>query len=148
VTKVGLQLGRTCSRDDGTKEDRVDIGVLIVDDQQDIRVILRRLVEQAGSGIFVAGEAANGQDAIELADELDPAMIVLDAQMPGMDGLETAGLIRERRPDQMIILCTAFVDEETRRRAQSAGIGLAISKSQLRDVPAAIRNAVLGATDG
>jgi CheY-like chemotaxis protein len=111
---------------------------LIVDDQADIRLLIRRLIEIADEDVFVSGEAASGREAIERADELAPDVIVLDERMPDLDGLQTARLILERRPGQPIILCTAYVDDGLERRAQAVGIQICLAKSELRDLPAAI----------
>ena len=88
----------------------MDNGILIVDDQEDIRHLIRMIVERANRGLFVTGEAADGQRALDQLDEADPSVVVLDQMMPGMNGLETAALIRERRPGQPMILCSAYLD--------------------------------------
>ncbi|HMC79164.1 MAG TPA: response regulator, partial [Acidimicrobiia bacterium] len=61
----------------------VQIPVLVVDDMDDMRALVRLVVRTANEGLVVAGEAANGSEAIDLVDTLDPAVIVLDELMPG-----------------------------------------------------------------
>ena len=102
------------------------IQVLVVDDTDHVRKMLRSMLEL--DGFDVVGEAANGAEAIELCDAVDPDVVVLDYKMPGLDGLATASRIRARRPRQMVILYTAFLDEDIERRASSIGITLCIGK--------------------
>ena len=76
----------------------------------------------------VVGSAANGADALKEMVEADPDVVVLDYKMPGLDGLTTARLIREDRPDQAIILYTAFLDDILEKRAAKAGVALCVGK--------------------
>ena len=100
--------------------------VMVVDDTDHMRKMLRNILEL--DGFDVAGEAASGEQALELVDGADPDVLVLDYMMPGMDGLETARQIRERRPSQVIILYTAFLDPEVERAAEEAGVDLCLAK--------------------
>ncbi len=118
------------------------IAALIVDDQEDIRLLLRLIIEAANHGLRVAGEATDGTDALECIDALDPQVVVLDRMMPGMDGLECAALIRARRPDQVIVMCTAHVDEEMRTRALALGVSSVVSKKYMSRIADEIRAAV------
>ncbi|HUF32878.1 MAG TPA: response regulator [Acidimicrobiales bacterium] len=102
------------------------IKVMVVDDTDHVRRMLRNMLEL--DGFEVTGEAASGADAITLADAVPPDAIVMDYKMPEMDGLVTAAAIRERHPDQVIILYTAFVSPELERRARDAGVALVIGK--------------------
>lgn len=111
------------------------IGTLIVDDEPDLRLLLRMGIELRNQGLFVAGEAATGADALEMLDEADPAVVVLDQMMPGMDGLETAARILARRPDQKIVLFSAFLDDEVQRRALERGVTMCVPKQRLRELP-------------
>jgi len=122
----------------------VAIGVLIVDDQLEVRVLLRRILESAGSGFVVTGEAGSGREAVEQAGLLDPAVVVLDERMPDMDGIQTAARIREQRPEQRIILFSAYVDDRLARKAQAAGINACVDKSGFRAMPETIRRVVAG----
>jgi chemotaxis response regulator CheB len=80
--------------------------VLIVDDNQAIRRFLRRTVEKETS-FTVVGEACNGADAIEATERLHPDVIILDINMPVMDGVEAAPLIKRAFPPVRIIVCTS-----------------------------------------
>ena len=62
--------------------------VLLVDDEEDIREGISRKMDWLGLGFSLVGEAANGQDALELAESLRPDVILTDIKMPFMDGLE------------------------------------------------------------
>lgn len=119
------------------------ISTLIVDDQPDIRLLLRVMINASNSGFVVAGEAASGLDALGLVETLDPDVIVLDQMMPGMTGLEVAEKILSRRPEQVILLCTAFLSEEIRTKAAEIGIAGCIPKADARLVPARLMQAVV-----
>lgn len=93
---------------------------------------------EAVAGLFVKGEAATGREALDRLDEIDPDVIVLDQRMPEMSGLQTAELILKRRPGQPIILCSAYIDESIRRRAEAAGIRICLAKTDVGRMPAAL----------
>jgi two-component system response regulator YesN len=119
----------------------VAIPVLVVDDMDDMRTLVRFVVELANEGLKMAGEASSGLEAIELVEELDPAVIVLDELMPGLRGLETAERILARRPNQPIILFSAYLDDEMQDAALRLGITACMSKSDYLRLPDAIRAA-------
>jgi DNA-binding NarL/FixJ family response regulator len=119
----------------------MQIPVLVVDDMDDMRALVRLVVRTANEGIVVAGEAANGSEAIELADTLDPAVIVLDELMPGLGGLETARRILTRRPHQRIVLFSAYLDDRIRDAARDVGITACLSKVDYENLPEIIRAA-------
>lgn len=120
----------------------MDIGTLIVDDQDDVRMLVRMIIELANEGLFVKGEAANGVEALERLEGDDPVVIVLDQMMPDMTGLETAAEIRSRRPTQIIVLCSAFMSDEMVEQAHAAGVRWCVSKDDVRKLPDVIRAAV------
>ena len=62
------------------------LGALIVDDEEDIRALLRVIIDTADEGLFVCGEAGDGHESLDMIDELEPAVVVLDQRMPGLDG--------------------------------------------------------------
>lgn len=123
------------------KGGQVKIGALIVDDEDDVRRLIRIIIEAANRGLFVSGEAANGHEALDQLDQCNPHVVVLDQMMPGMTGLETAELIRARRPRQPMILFTARLDADLRDQAEAAGIMISLSKERFNEIPAAIREA-------
>jgi CheY-like chemotaxis protein len=101
--------------------------VLIVDDNAPIRRILRRLFTT--NEFCVPGEAANGQEAIERAEELKPDLIVMDLSMPVMNGLQAAPVIHRLLPRVPIILFSEYADVISERDRQSTGASAVISKS-------------------
>jgi CheY-like chemotaxis protein len=111
------------------------VGTLIVDDEADLRLLIRLAIEGRNEGLYVSGEAADGESALEQIDDLDPDVVVLDQMMPGMDGIETASRMLEGRPNQRIVLFTAFLDAELQRKAAGVGIEACMSKSELKQLP-------------
>jgi len=102
------------------------IRVMVVDDTDHVRGMLTSMLSL--DGFAVVGEAASGQAALDVIDDADPDVVVVDYKMPVMDGLATARRIRERREAQVMILYTAYVDDELERAATEAGISLCIGK--------------------
>jgi DNA-binding NarL/FixJ family response regulator len=79
------------------------VGVLVVDDQVIFRDVAREVIE-ATADFELLGEATSGQHALAVVGELCPDLVLLDLRMPGMDGIETAGLIRKAHPDSVVVL--------------------------------------------
>lgn len=116
-----------------------DIRVLLVDDEEDIRLVMRVGLDLANEDLVVVGEAADGQAALDLADELDPTIVVLDQRMPGLSGIETAARLLERRPGQRMMLCSAFLDDRLRAEATAAGFQRCIRKDEIPNLPEMLR---------
>lgn len=87
------------------------ISVLIVDDHAVVRVGLRALLELHGN-FRVIGEAACGEEALRLAREEIPDVIVLDIRMPGMNGIEACQEIKSVAPEAKVIMLTSYADDE------------------------------------
>jgi CheY-like chemotaxis protein len=102
--------------------------VIVVDDTAHVRAMLAEMLEI--DGFLVVGQAGTGAQAIAIADQEDPDVVVMDYQMPGMNGLEAARRIRARRSEQSIILYTAYLDEELKRRAREAGVAVCVGKTE------------------
>jgi YesN/AraC family two-component response regulator len=111
---------------------------LIVDDEADIRLLLRAIIEDADHGLEVVAEAENGTNAIERCREVQPDIVVLDQRMPDVTGLQAAERILAERPDQPIILFSAYLDAEMMRAASALGVRACISKQNAADIPAAL----------
>lgn len=91
------------------------VRILLVDDSQLMRRCLRTLLEQHGSW-QICEEASNGQEAVEKAQQAAPDVIVLDFQMPKMNGLDAAREIRRRSPDVPILMVTLHMSPQSRIR--------------------------------
>ena len=96
------------------------IRVLIVDDHIVVRLGLRTLI-QSQPDMQVAGDAANGLDAVALASETNPDVILLDLRMPECDGVGTVRRIRANRPSARILMLSSFGSEEDIYQALQAG---------------------------
>lgn len=84
------------------------VTVLAVDDQEVFRRVARGLIE-ATPGFEQVGEAASGPEALELAAELHPDLVLIDVRMPGMDGIETARRLAE--VDESAVVVLTSIDE-------------------------------------
>ena len=82
--------------------------VLLVDDEEDIREGISRKMDWLGLGFSLVGEAANGQDALELAETLRPDVILTDIKMPFMDGLELCRILTDRLPASRFVVFSGF----------------------------------------
>ncbi len=93
--------------------------ILLADDEALIRLDLREMLTEAGHEIV--GEAANGQEAVQLAQELHPDIVIMDVKMPVMDGLTAAQQITE---DEIapVLLLTAYSQQDIVARATEAGV--------------------------
>ena len=96
------------------------IRILIVDDVPQVRRELRTLLPLLAS-IEIVGEAENGQSAIELATVLQPDVILMDVEMPMVDGITATRLIKQQCPAARIIILSIHNDEAVRTQARSAG---------------------------
>lgn len=103
-------------------------GVLIVDDQEPFRSASRMVVELA-DGFEVVGEAATGEQAVQLAEELKPDLVLMDINLPGIDGLEATRQIVSRLPTAKVIIMSTYEAAEYENRALEAGAVAFISKS-------------------
>lgn len=93
--------------------------ILLADDEALIRLDLREMLTEAGHEIV--GEAANGQEAVQLAQELRPDIVIMDVKMPVMDGLTAAQQITEAEIAPVLLL-TAYSQQDIVARATEAGV--------------------------
>ena len=107
--------------------------ILIVDDSSLVRQRLRDLLQQHPNW-DVCGEAANGRDAIDKVQELNPDVIVLDFLMPGMDGLQAAREIGKVVPSTPILMFTMHMSRQLMHEARKVGIQGAVAKSDVTRV--------------
>ena len=102
--------------------------VLIVDDSPIMRKVVGQLFTREGD-FEVCGEAENGQEAIEKAVNLKPALIVTDLSMPVMNGLVAARILKKLKPNIPIILYSAHIDPYVEKEALAAGASAVVPKS-------------------
>jgi len=122
------------------------ITVLLADDHSLVRRGFRRILEDDPS-IVVVGEASDGEEAIRLAEELQPRVIVMDCAMPGTSGLIATRRILERSPDVAILMLSMHAEETLVRQAMEAGARGYILKSALDlDLAAAVNRVAAGET--
>jgi DNA-binding NarL/FixJ family response regulator len=102
--------------------------ILIADDNLFIREALCTFFEQ--DEFNVCGEAENGKEAVDKAQELHPDLILLDLSMPVMNGLEATRVLKRMMPEVPVIMLSADVDSSTEKAARSAGVWALVSKSE------------------
>jgi len=93
--------------------------LLLADDHKLLRQGLRRAVEEAG--FDVVGEAGDGEEAVRLAVELQPDLVLMDVTMPVLDGIEATRRLRQSCPEARVVILTMHGEEETVTRALRAG---------------------------
>src|SRR3984885_6793566 len=118
---------------------------LIVDDSDLVRRSLR-MVLQANPDWEICGEAADGVSAVEMFKELRPNIVILDFQMPGINGIETARRMAEIAPAVPVVLFTQHASADLERHAHEVGIRSVVSKTNAFPMVGMIQ-ALLGPTD-
>ena len=113
---------------------------LIVDDEEDMRVLLRATIDRANRGLEVVAEAASGEEAIAVRPTLELDVIVLDHRMPGLSGLETAVAFLSTEPDLPIVLYSAFIDDDVVEQARRAGVRKCVTKGDTAGLIRALRD--------
>ena len=109
------------------------IKLLLVDDQSIVRQGLRmRLLMEPD--IVVIGEASSGEQAIELVESLTPDIVLMDVEMPGMDGITATAALRENTSQSAVVIMSIHDDVQTRARAQAAGAAAFVEKSGTLEV--------------
>ena len=96
--------------------------LLIVDDERPFRQGIRYAIDWELHGIEVVGEAANGQDAVEMVKEYSPDIILTDVVMPVIDGVEFSRIARSMVPDVYIIILSAYSDPDWMQQAVGVGV--------------------------
>src|SRR3954469_4663924 len=122
------------------------ITVLLADDHAIVRRGFRRLLEDDPS-IIVVGEASDGEEAIRLATELKPNVVVMDAAMPGTNGLAATQAISDRLPDVSVLMLSMHSEQTLVRQALAAGARGYVLKNALDlDLAAAVKLVAAGET--
>lgn len=102
--------------------------VLLVDDEEEIRSGISRKIDWSSLGFALVGEAGNGEEALELCDQLRPDVVLTDIKMPFMDGLELCRHLRQSLPGAKLVVFSGFDDFEYARQAVSMGVSEYILK--------------------
>ena len=120
------------------------ITVLLVDDHALVRKGFRRMLED-DAAISVVGESSDGEDAVRLAVELKPKVIVMDCALPGLSGIDATRRIRARMPDAIVLMLSMHSEDTLVRQALEAGARGYILKSALElDLVSAIKRVAEG----
>ncbi len=106
-----------------------DVRVLIIDDQLPFREAARMVVEMT-DGFEVAGEAENGEEGVEMTQALGPDLVLMDVQMPGIDGLEATRRIRGLSHPPPVVVMSTHESGDYRETALDAGALAFIPKSE------------------
>jgi DNA-binding NarL/FixJ family response regulator len=119
-----------------------DLRVLLAEDHSLMREAVRLVLDEA-DGMEVVGEAENGEQALQLAAQTQPDVVLLDIRMPGMDGLRCLELLRERHPDVTVAILSSLDEPEQINAALRRGAaGYIIKTISPGDLPAALRQMV------
>lgn len=122
------------------------ISVLLVDDHSLVRRGFRRMLEDA-SDIAVVGEAGDGEEAIRLAQQFKPDVIVMDCALPGMSGLTATRRILEEFPDGKVLMLSMHSEDTLVRQALAAGArGYVLKNAVNLDLVDAVRRVAAGET--
>jgi two-component system invasion response regulator UvrY len=113
------------------------VRVLAVDDQPVFLAVVREVVDST-PGFRWVGDAASGEAALDAVDQLEPALVLLDVQMPGIGGIETARRICATHPDVVVVLISVEKGLATRPEVAESGAAAFVRKQDLG--PSMLRN--------
>lgn len=127
-------------------EEKKKITVLLVDDHSLVRRGFRRMLEDEAD-MRVVGEAGNGEEAVKLAKELAPQVVVMDCALPGINGLQATRQIMDDSPDTAVLMLSMHSESTWVRQAIDAGAKGYVLKNALElDLGSAIRKVASGET--
>lgn len=113
--------------------------ILLVDDEEELRAGIRRRIDWESLGFTLAGEAANGQDALELAEQIRPDVVLTDIKMPFMDGLTLCRTLKQQLPAVRLVIFSGFDEFDYARQA----IGMNVFEYLLKPITSAELSDVL-----
>jgi DNA-binding NarL/FixJ family response regulator len=122
------------------------VKVVVVDDQTAVREGLVTILELM-PGVEVVGAASDGDEAVALAAERDPDVVLMDLRMPRVDGVEATRRIREQHPRTQVVVLTTYADDESILAALSAGaVGFLTKNARREEIRLALEAAHAGHT--
>ncbi len=107
-----------------------EVSVLIVDDQLPFRLAARAVLRRT-DGFVLIGEAADGDEAVDLVAELRPGLVLMDINMPKMNGIEATRQIMEAVPATTVFLCSTYQRADLPEEAESSGFAAYVNKEEL-----------------
>ena len=113
------------------------VRVIVVDDAADTRFLIGLVLGEV-EGVEIVAEADGAAGALASVDGARPDVALLDARMPGVDGYELAGILRQRIPGLRIALLTSVVDHVVEERALAAGADACLSKADMDQLGARV----------
>lgn len=105
------------------------VAVLIVDDQAPFRNAARAVISLT-DGFEVVGEAETGEDAVRMAAELTPGLVLMDINLPGINGIEATRQITAARPETVVMLLSTYREEDLPPGADDCGAAAYVNKEQ------------------
>jgi DNA-binding NarL/FixJ family response regulator len=107
-----------------------EVSVLIVDDQLPFRLAARAVLKRT-AGFALVGEAADGDEAVELVSELRPSLVLMDINMPRLNGIEATRQIVDQVPGTTVFLCSTYQRADLPPEAESSGFAAYVNKEEL-----------------
>jgi len=107
-----------------------EVSVLIVDDQLPFRLAARAVLRRT-DGFELIGEAADGDKAVALVAQLRPSLVLMDINMPTMNGIEATRLIMESVPSTTVFLCSTYQRADLPPEVESSGFAAYVNKEEL-----------------
>jgi DNA-binding NarL/FixJ family response regulator len=122
------------------------VAVVLVDDRPEIRCLVRAHLDR--TGVAVLGEASDGWEAVKLVERVAPDVVVMDVQMPGMDGVHATRELTARHPEVAVVGFSGADDPSAREAMREAGAVQQFCKGDLRELVAYLAGDVLARAIG